>query len=203
MHNVNEEQNSVRERILQAAVKSIDLGGEGAVRVVAVAKDAGVTQGMVSYYFQTRENLVAEAQAARFLATLNEDTGFFGSVVETVTTGAELRDALPRMLSFMFSDERRAMRAARIAAFGAATARPELMASIGAAHQNFLDGVHEVISRAQEKGLIVADLDARAVATIVTGTLLGLFVSDIDSARPADELMLATLYRLFEGFIVL
>lgn len=196
-------QDSVKSRILQAAVRSIDEGGEGAVRVVAVAKDAGVTQGMVSYYFQTRENLVAEAQAARFLATLNEDTGFFGSVVETVTTGAELRQALPALLNFMFSDERRAMRSARIAAFGAATSRPELMASIASAHEKFLDGVHEVIARAQDKGLMVADVDARAVATVLTGSLLGLFVSDIDTHRPSDDVMLDALYRSFEGFIVL
>ena len=202
MEKESDNHDSVRDRILQAAVRSIDGGGEGAVRVVAVAKDAGVTQGMVSYYFQTRENLVAEAQAARFMATLNEDTGFFGSVVETVSTGAELRQAMPQLLSFMFSDDRRAMRAARIAAFGAATARPELMASIAAAHQEFLDGVHNVILRGQEKGLMAADLDARAIASILTGSLLGLFVSDIDSARPSDDDMLTTLYRLFDGFIV-
>ncbi|MFM1790295.1 MAG: Bacterial regulatory protein tetR family, partial [Actinomycetota bacterium] len=46
---------SARQAILDAAVAAIDAGGESSVRITEVARVAGVTQGMISYYFGDRE----------------------------------------------------------------------------------------------------------------------------------------------------
>ena len=78
-------------------MRSIDEGDEGAASVVATAEDSGVSQGMVSYYFQTRENLVAEAQAARLMATHEK---ILDGVQDVVTRAQERRlmDAEPIVL---------------------------------------------------------------------------------------------------------
>ena len=65
--------NTARQRIVEAAVAAIDTGGEAAVRISTVARDAGVTQGMISYYFGGREGLIQEAQLIRFSSAVTDD----------------------------------------------------------------------------------------------------------------------------------
>ena len=197
-----DEDSNVRDRILHAAVQALDEGGEGNIRVVAVAQAAGVTQGMVSYYFSSRANLVAEAQAARFMAALRADTGALGRAVEMSSTVSEFRDAIVPIVRLFLTDDRRAVRAARVSAFGAATAQPDLMATIAHAHREFLDGVEGVVIQGQKKGFFVSDLDPRSVASMLTGMAFGLFISDVDTGRPADDLMFPALFSAFDSMIV-
>jgi AcrR family transcriptional regulator len=91
----------VRERILQSAIAIIDDSGEASLRVVAVAKNAGVTQGMIKYYFQTRDNLVSEAQISRFLSTAAEDVEYIAQLAVTSSTPAEYRSNLRALLSII------------------------------------------------------------------------------------------------------
>lgn len=193
----------MRDRILQAAVRALDEGGEGNIRVVAVAEAAGVTQGMISYYFKSRSNLVAEAQAVRFMSTLREDASALGEALESSATGREFRDAIVPIVRFLLSDERRAARSARVAAFGSATSRPELMETVAAAQGHLVGLVEQVVVRAQGKGLMVKDLDSRSIASLIMGLALGLFVSDIDPDRPSDEGLHPALMKMFESIIVL
>jgi len=47
--------NSSRQRILEATIEAIDRGGETSVRIIEVSEAAGVTQGLVTYHFRTRD----------------------------------------------------------------------------------------------------------------------------------------------------
>ena len=193
---------NVRERILQAAIEIIDASGEASLRVVAVAKNAGVTQGMIKYYFQTRDNLVSEAQISRFLATAAEDIEYIAQVSEASSTPEEYRANLRGLLAVIVNTRRWPQRAVRITTFGAATKRPDMMASIAHANSLFIDRAVEVYQMARDRGFIVPSCDMRALALVVQGTVLGLYLSDIDKHRPSDEEMLEAIMLSIDGFLV-
>ncbi|MFM7253316.1 MAG: TetR family transcriptional regulator [Ilumatobacteraceae bacterium] len=71
-----------RRRILDEAIEVIAAVGEDKLRVADVARRAGVTQGMVTYHFITRHNLVVEAQLERYAATMRSDAEFLLSVAD-------------------------------------------------------------------------------------------------------------------------
>ena len=193
---------NVRERILQAAIEAIDENGEAGLRVVNVAKNAGVTQGMIKYYFQTRDNLVSEAQISRFLTTAAEDIEYIALLTETSSTPEEYRSKLLVLLSVIINERRWPQRAVRITTFGAATKRPDMMASIAEANSLFIDRAVEVYQMARDRGFIVPTSNMRALALVVQGTVLGLYLSDIDKHRPSDEEMLEAIMLAIDGFLV-
>jgi AcrR family transcriptional regulator len=192
----------VRERILQSAIAIIDDSGEASLRVVAVAKNAGVTQGMIKYYFQTRDNLVSEAQISRFLATAAEDIEYIAQLTATSSTPGEFRANLRSLLAVIVSTRRWPQRAVRITAYGAATKRPDMMAAIAQASSLFIDRAVEVYQMARDRGFIVPACDIRALALVVQGSVLGLYLSDIDKRRPSDEELLEAILLSIDGFLV-
>ena len=194
--------NNVRERIMQAAIEAIDESGEAGLRVVNVAKNAGVTQGMIKYYFQTRDNLVSEAQISRFLTTAAEDIEYIAQLTETSSSPEEYRSKLLVLLSVIINERRWPQRAVRITTFGAATKRPDMMASIAEANSLFIDRAVEVYQMARDRGFIVPTSNMRALALVVQGTVLGLYLSDIDKHRPSDEEMLEAIMLAIDGFLV-
>jgi len=193
---------NVRQRILQAAIEAIDEGGEAGLRVISVAKNAGVTQGMIKYYFQTRDNLVSEAQISRFLSTAAEDVEYIAQLAVTSATPAEFRSNLRALLSVIVNVQRWPQRAVRISTFGAATKRPNMMAAIARANCLFSDRATEVYQMARDRGFIVPTCDIRALALVVQGIALGLYLSDIDENRPSDEELLDAIMLSIDGFLV-
>ena len=198
---MQDEKDSVRERILQAALKAIDEHGEASLRVVTVAKNAGVTQGMIKYYFQTRDNLVSEAQTSRFLATATEDIEHIAQMIEASSTAAEFRSKLRSLLAVIINERRWPQRAMRITTFGAATKRPDMMASIAEVNSLFIDRATEIYQVARDRGFIVPTGDMRAIALVVQGNILGLFLADIDKRRPSDEELLEAVMLSLDGFL--
>jgi AcrR family transcriptional regulator len=196
------DEHNVRQRILQAAIESIDENGEAGLRVITVAKNAGVTQGMIKYYFQTRDNLVSEAQISRFLSTAAEDVEYIARLAITSSTPTEYRSNLRALLSIIVSVQRWPQRAVRISTFGAATKRPDMMASIARANSLFIDRAAEVYQMARDRGFIVPTCDIRALALVVQGIALGLYLSDIDDHRPSDEELLDAIMLSIDGFLV-
>ena len=198
---MQDEKDSVRDRILQAAIDAIDEHGEASLRVVTVAKNAGVTQGMIKYYFQTRDNLVSEAQTSRFLATAAEDIEHIAQMIEASSTTAEFRSKLKTLLAVIINERRWPQRAVRITTFGAATKRPDMMTSIAEVNSLFIDRATEVYQVARDRGFIVPTGDMRAIALVVQGNILGLFLADIDARRPSDEELLEAVMLSLNGFL--
>jgi AcrR family transcriptional regulator len=188
---------SVRQRIIDAAIRAIDQGGEASVRISAVAQEAEVTQGMISYHFGGREGLIQEAQLARFLSTVNQDIKALEDTARKVPSVEELLSSLAVLTSEIVSLRRSAARATRLMAIGAAMPRPELLSLISDAQTTLIDGMEKVILIAQARDLMRNDLNPRAIAAFVLSYNTGLVVADIDTQRPNEE----HLSQVIAGFI--
>lgn len=164
MSDVTQSEDPVRERILAAAVKTIDEAGTAALRVVAVADEAGVSQGMIRYYFGDRQGLVDAALARRFGDRFGDPLAAFAEAAKACNTQAELRLLLTRVLDGLFIPERTGLRLERNADVGEAVSRPELAAKIAAERDANLRFFSEILVDAQSRGLMKADLDPTLAA---------------------------------------
>jgi AcrR family transcriptional regulator len=150
---------AVRSRILSAAVRAIDAGGEAALRVVAVCEAAGVTQGMVRYYFGGRDGLLAEAKAVRFGQRFGEFLDDLEVAVQRCSTRDELRAVIDGVVSQVFSVERSPKRLERNIDVGGTLGHPMLAAQIAAARDAGCRQLAGIFGAAQDRGLISGGVD--------------------------------------------
>lgn len=178
---------SPRGAILAAAQATIDSAGESAVRITEVARQAGVTQGMVSYYFKDREGLIVEAQLASYRAAVDQDAGLLLQGVKKFNTVDEFHDFVKLATRELTKISRLSNRISRVVVLGAAANRPDLKARVLEVQDKLINDLEEVATLAQEKGFFRKDLSARAIAAFVASYTLGLIVADLDPSRPSDE----------------
>ena len=176
-----------RQSILDAAIAAIDAGGEASLRIVDVAKRAGVTQGMVSYYFGDRDGLVAEAHLARYRSTLNQDTIILTTALGEAADADRFYATLGLITRELVKTSRSERRLARVLVLGAARGRPGLLEAVREVQTDLMDRLEHIVTSAQARGYIRADLSSRAIAEFFGAYTLGFVVADMDPARPSDE----------------
>ncbi len=201
--NTGDHDNSARQRIVDAAVAAIDTGGEAAVRISTVARDAGVTQGMISYYFGGREGLIQEAQLIRFSSTVTDDIKALEKKARETTEVQDLREFLLGVTHQVVSLSRASARATRLMAIGAALPRPELLEVIAQAQSQLVDEMEKVILIGQARDLVRKELDPRALAVFILSYNTGLVVADIDQQRPSDENLAQVINLFVDSFLKL
>ncbi len=176
-----------RQRILMSAVEIIDEAGEAALRLMDVARRAGITLSLITHYFGTRDDLVAEAHTVRFKGLTAADAERLAHVVGTASTKEEFRAALDALTAEVLDRRRAAVRLARISTIGAAYGRPDLLTELGATMSELNDALTQVISTMQEAGFLREDIEPRSVATFVSAYSLGAVVADLDTHAPDRE----------------
>lgn len=184
----------VRERIVASALRAIDASGTAALRVVAVAHDAGVSQGMIRYYFGDRQGLVDEALARRFGDRFGEFMGVFAEAARRCATPDEFRAVIAGVLDAVFVPERTRMRLERNSDVGEAVVRPELAAKIAAQRDLALEELRAIIADAQVRGLMKADLDPTATAAFHFAMVHGYSLFEL-SKQPVDMANFNEIYK--------
>lgn len=192
---------TARERIVTATIEAIERGGEPAVRLVEVARAAGVTQGMISYYFDGREGLVAEAERRRFLGAVTEDAEVMSAIMETASDLGDYLERLEGVTRVVLTDARAVNRRVRITALGSAMLRPVLLEEVASHQRHLIDQMTAAVAVGQRRGFIREDLDARAIAAFTLSYALGLVVVDLDPDRPSDDALVAVIMGWVESLV--
>lgn len=186
--------NSSRQRILDATIDAIDRGGETSVRIIEVSEAAGVTQGLVTYHFHTRDQLIAEANTARFVATISEDLEIMRQALPALKTLEDLRRLAEQMTKVLLTPERDLARRRRLNALGFAVQSPHAMATIAPVHTQVVDAMADILTQGQKVNVVRTDLDARAMATVILAYTFGIVMKEFDENPPSND-------DLFEAII--
>jgi len=183
-------------------MEAIEQGGEVAVRVADIAKDAETAITSIYHYFGSRDGLVEAAQIERIVRSYREGTEEFRRGFEQCRSRAEFRAFVLGAVRGYGAVDRASMRLARAHAVGAAFGRPRLAKRVG----EFLDRIDAdratVLAEAQRRGWMRDDIDPLAAsqwfATLVFGRVLGdLERQDWDPARWIEVTIDMTAFRLF------
>ncbi len=167
------DKNSIRQRILALAIAAIDEGGEVAVRVNDLAKEAGVTVPTLYRHFGSRDGLVVAAQTHRFRETQNVDSSVLAASLAKCKNKEDLRKALRKELLTHFDKDRWELRQVRLNALGAGYARPELTASLALAQRQAAMAITDMLLPFQKKGWIRKDIDLAVTVYWFMGQILG------------------------------
>ena len=193
---------SMKQTLLELAIATIDESGETGIRVSQIVEAAGVTIPTLYHYFGSREGLIEEAQAERFIRILRSDVDVFVTQVETCETRADLEQALANLVGSLELPDRALMRWQRLNALGATYARPSLAQRITEVHDDLATRTALALAPFQRKGLLRQDIDLRAVVAWYNGAVLGKNLvqignSDINQAEWNRILVMATHAVLF------
>jgi TetR/AcrR family transcriptional regulator, regulator of biofilm formation and stress response len=183
-----------RTQILEATLRL--LAGEGASVIThrAVAEEAGVPIAATTYYFASKEELIAEAfrlhaekEARRVVAATR--------TIEKETTKYQLADQLADFLSHGLSDARASLIAEYELLLQAAR-RPELEAY----SRIFYDTIEGQLERTLEH---IGSPDPETDTRIIMATLAGLEVDNLSTPNTAldFERLRQLMHRLLEALI--
>lgn len=190
-----------RERILAAAMATLEARGEAALRFADIAKDADVAVSVITHHFGTREGLIAELHARRFASISARDHEALQHLVERATTRAEFAAGVAAITAATFDDSRSEDRFARLVSIGAMHGRPELAAAIRQEATVMIDRVTQVIETGQSRGLVATDVDPRAVATFIRAYALGMVERYLDDRPTSREAVVEVILRAVGVFM--
>ena len=192
---------ATRDRILAETIRALDEGGDRNVRVARVAQAAGVTQGMVTYHFDTRDRLLAEAHARRIAKSINDDVGEALAAVIAAISTEEFVAGVRRLTSAVLSPDRRVDRERRLNALSYSLSDDELHAAMRAEYTETVDRFEGVFDTGKSRGFIRSDLDSRAIATMVMSYSFGLVISDFDEHAPSGAALTSVIMAFVEGLL--
>lgn len=177
---------ATKRALLDAAIADMEATGEASIRITKILKESGVTNGSLYHHFGSREGLVREAIAERFLGSVTEGLIVFAERVAKVRTSKEMFALFRQELVRLGTPEVKLQRTRRMTALAAALPRAELLDRVITDQGKYFDGAADALSRLQERGLIKADLDVRAFAAWFLGLSLSRLLSDIDPDLDPD-----------------
>lgn len=175
--------------LIEAALKIILEHGVDAVRIDAVATEVGVTKGSIYWHFEDRHGLIKAALAEQIRKLSAETVLAVSDALSVSTTKA---DYLARITPFIidpFDNAKAKERWARLAVLAETQNDPELKSMMRDVQSRHLEVVVELMTEAQERGFLRADLDPRAVAVALSVINIGSTIIEVlgDNGPKQDD----------------
>lgn len=161
--------------------------GEASIRVSKIVSDAGAAFGAIRYHFGSREGLVREAIAERYLSAVTQGMEVFARRIAEITDSEQVVEFFRGELQRLGSPSFQKQRARRAGALGAALPRAALSERIVADQAVYFDRAADALGVLQERGLIDRSIDVRAFAAWFLGLLLSRIYSDLDPVCDSNK----------------
>lgn len=175
-----------RAQIMETTRALLTRGSFAALTLARVAREAGVSKGLLTYYFGSKEQLIVEtirryhAEQAALLQAL---------VALPLPADLKLRRIVDAMLPSQDSvqDELRF----QVEVFSFAKQRPEVLDAVRGSYRAFRDALQQLLHDGiQDGSVVVADVDFtyRALHALIDGLSLQLAVEpDVDMVRLRND----------------
>ena len=166
-----------RAAILRAASEVVWSKGDAAVRVAKVARSAGVTTGAIYGHFGSREGLIAAVHTEFMHDLVGTVVELLGLIVASSNENPLVTDQYLEVIRASITGEQADMALRWAAAGSRSLHEPQLAASLLPIEREMVDGVAGIIELGQRDGWMRTDVDARAVAVVIFGAVIGLSVT--------------------------
>jgi AcrR family transcriptional regulator len=190
-----------RERILAAALETLETEGEAAVRFVDVGKRAGVAISVITHHFGSREGLIEELHAHRFHGLVEKDLETLSHLSRTAKDRETYVTGLTEVTAQVVNTARHATRLTRIVSIGAAHGRPDLAGRIRREATLLLDQLTALFIAGQARGFLDRSIEPRAAATFLQAYALGMIIADLDETPVEREEIAALIDRFMHTLL--
>jgi len=189
-------------RLLEAAIRAIEAGGERSVNVRRVADACGVTTPIVYKAYGSREGLVVAAQAERFRRSIADNVALFSQAIDAAGTVEQLRAVMVRLVAAASDPSRIGARQVQYEVLGAAVHREDLRRAVDEALRSLIEQATAALGRARQRGLVRTDVALPELVWWFIGQIQGRRVVEQSAAvvdheawvRIATEALLAVLF---------
>jgi len=193
---------TTKQKLLDAAIRTINEKGEAGVRIEDLLQEVNVKAPTLYHHFGNREGLIVEAQAERFIQSIRVGVEETIKAFQKSSTIDDLKAVVRMVVGFRGDASRIESRLQRLNALGAAYARPELAARIVASHEATIREIAAAMRPFQQEGLIRSDIDLEMVIGWYNGALIGgllveLEPSSLDGSQWSNIMIDALDHLLF------
>lgn len=169
-----------RSLLIDATVKELVETGPGSLRVSKIALEVGISEASVYHFFKNKNDLVETSQIEAYRRSYLEMVIPFSAAVDLSDSAEDFIRVVRKLYEMIFSSERHPIRAARIQVMGAAMASPRLRESLNLINREVHEELTEVIRRAQSRGWVNPNRDARAIAYWINAQTNGRVLIEMD-----------------------
>lgn len=172
---------AIRLRLIDSTLFMIDRDGIDGARLKDIVEHADMTTGSLYWFFKNRRALINAALAERFVRKMRNLTDL---VADAFSRQADLNDPLLILNEITVQPnqpDRVDARAERVQVLAAALEDPVLAKHVADIQRQLLNQISDIITEAQIKKIVRADVDPYAVAVMMQSTAIGL--ASIDLAK--------------------
>lgn len=185
-----------KQKILAAASEILAQKGFAAATVSQVAARAGVSRGLLHYYFTNKEELLTQVVRSNMETVLELTAAMFAKSRTAGELAARMADALRQVVL-----QRPEFFALLMELFALAHQRPAVAVELKAFYRTFRGDIRQRLQEARDRGYLAPSIDLDGLAPVLTGLLDGLglqMAADSDLARDsaAWEAVETTFRRL-------
>lgn len=152
-----------------------------------VLEVSGVSKGSMYHHFSDLQELVETAQLIRYSKWIDASIQFMTTYVLGATTKEDFVESLRKLTELTQSVDRKGARAERARALAACFDNPRMAKAMGEETQRHTDALADIIREVQNRGLVRADVDAKAVAVFIQSYTLGKMVNDYNPTGVQDD----------------
>ncbi len=193
---------STRERLIDAAIGTIETGGEAAVRVDVVTEQVGVTKPSLYHFFGDRDGLITAAYAEMYRRSLLHGLKEFYEAIVDAATPEEYRRIVEATVVSFSDPEGIRRRAVRASVIGSAVTRPTLQEAVAAVNREEMGLLARALEIGVKRGWSTLRHDPRTTAFWWWGVVNGRHLVEIDDSLDAaewDRVTLDAVSRLMFG----
>ncbi len=157
-----------RQKLIEAATRLLASRGYAGTTLVEIGKEAGVSHGLVTYHFGTKQGCIKAVLESIRKATEQRNAGQLAEL-----RGLASLDLLTEIYLGGPASERLGVRAISVAMVESISATPDLKPLMAANDQAFRDVVAQALVEAIEDGETAADVDIDSQAVLIVALLRG------------------------------
>jgi AcrR family transcriptional regulator len=177
---MSEKLHPTAQALVDLAIISLESGGESAVRVDTIVKQAGVSITSLYHHFGDRHGLIEAAQAQRFLQVFAQNSASMAQVLDEVQSKDDLVKVFRDAVALLQGPRNRTLRATRSSILGGALVNESLLKRISVIQNGQVKEFATTILRLQEIGVIRKDISPDAISFWIIGTIYGRILSEVD-----------------------
>lgn len=159
------------------------LQGENAHNILIddVLAASGVSRSSVYHHFGDHQGLIEATLLRRFSVNVDGDVQAMTKVVEAATDKDDYWMRMRKLSAATQTPQRATVRAERARILALASSNERFGKALSVEQDRLTDAMSQAIARAQDKGWVKNNLDARAIAVFLQAYSLGRAVDDIST----------------------
>ena len=170
-----------KHKIIKAAHTILVKNGYAAATISQVAAEAGVSRGLLHYYFKNKEEILATVVRTNMESSADLAKAIFDQAQTVNGLASSLTNALREMLK-IDSDVYNLFFESHVMA----RQSPLIAEELKALYRDFRHAVHRGLEAAKNRGIIAPEVPLQGVAALITGIIDGIWIQMVTEPELAD-----------------